>query len=387
MIIFHIGQHKTGSKALQAFFAHNQGVLLRSGILYPLETDAGRPAIAAYARSHFRLFVLVRRAALAGTAGPAAAEAYWKRHHRHCLPSATPDEFMAVVEAERQRTGATRIILSAEDLFDMQTAHELEFLPELVEASARLFAGLAASFDYDARVVVYLRRQDHLLGAQYIQFIKGCGVPDLDMEAFSHSFAPRLDTHGLLAHWQSAFGREQIHLRLYERQAMPGGIVQDFFQHVMKEPIPNDCQEPALDAETVNLSLQRDFVEYIRILNRRRASGRNIFDRSSVLEAALRFRSASQGPVGIAAWLSPAQRRALLARYALGNSMIARDFLGRDNQPLFSEPLPSDNADWKPYQGLSARKATAISMAILKTLVARQTARIGQLLRTGRRAG
>ena len=59
--------------------------------------------------------------------------------------------------------------MSAEDLFDMQTAHEIDSSLELVEVggSARL-AELAASCEYDAQIVALLAdAQDHLLAAHY----------------------------------------------------------------------------------------------------------------------------------------------------------------------------------------------------------------------------
>ena len=64
----------------------------------------------------------------------------------------------------------------------------------LVEAGSKILASLVADFNYDPLVVVYLRRQDHLLGAHYAQFIKGSSCNDLDFASFSKIFSPRLET-------------------------------------------------------------------------------------------------------------------------------------------------------------------------------------------------
>ena len=96
----------------------------------------------------------------------------------------------------------------------------------------------------------------------------------------------------------------------------------------MKLPDPAGCIEPKPDVESVNRSLGRDFIEYIRILNRRQAASQPVFAREDVLETALRVEPRSEAADGIAAWLSPAARRELLAAYAEGNDAIARDFLG-----------------------------------------------------------
>ena len=73
--VLHIGQHKTGSKALQSFLAHNRQRLLDHQVLYPI-VEAPCHGVQAYAISQYRLFVLVRRDALAACSGHASAEHY-----------------------------------------------------------------------------------------------------------------------------------------------------------------------------------------------------------------------------------------------------------------------------------------------------------------------
>ena len=58
LFVFHIGQHKTGSKALQSFLAHNHRRLLEHQIHYPIGADPLH-GIRAYAISHYRLFALI----------------------------------------------------------------------------------------------------------------------------------------------------------------------------------------------------------------------------------------------------------------------------------------------------------------------------------------
>ncbi len=211
-LILHVGQHKTGSKALQSFLAQNRQTLLKEGILYPVEANPDHD-IRAYAQSQFHLFALVRRDAIRACLGQVPAEEYWRTVSRFCRPFETTRSCFEAIEAERSRRGLTHVVISAEDLFDLQTAHELDFSRLLVQAAARHLAGLAAEFAYDPRVVVYLRRQDHLLGAHYVQFIKGSAVHDLEFDEFSRAFAPRLDLRGILAEWASAFGEDRLDVR------------------------------------------------------------------------------------------------------------------------------------------------------------------------------
>ena len=372
-LIVHIGQHKTGSKALQSFLAANRAVLRAEGILYPAEPPSDH-GIRAYSISHFRLFALLRREATADLLGAAAAGAFWERYGPFCRPFESARDFLADLDADRRRDRLDRVVVSAEDLSDMHSAHEAEFRPELVDAAARRLAALAAEFGYEPEVVIYLRRQDHLLGAHYVQFIKGSGQNAPDFADFASAFAPRLDARGLLDRWAAAFGRDRIRVRLYEKPALPAGIVPDFFAGVLGIAIPPSSVAPAADVESVNRSLGRDHVEFIRLLNRRAGSGRPDFDRGLVLETALRPDADAGGPTGIAGWLSPAARRDLLDSCADGNAAIARDYLGHPDGQLFAEPPPGDEPGWAPYPGLGPDRALDIALAVHDATLARRPA-------------
>jgi hypothetical protein len=371
-LILHVGQHKTGSKAIQSFLAHNRRALLAERVLYPVATDPGVD-IRAYALSQFALFALVKREAIGDCLGQAAADLYWKGVGRYCQPFETVSAFFETIDAIRVRERLTHIVVSAEDLFDMHTAHELEFSPRLVASAAHRLAELASRFGYEPRVIVYLRRQDHLLGAHYVQFIKGSQTDDIGFEEFARAFAPRLDSRRLLADWASAFGADRIVVRPYEKECMPGGIAPDFFRHALGRSIPATCVEPPVGAESVNRSPGRDFVEYIRILNRRNAVGLSTFPRDAVLEVALGADKSAERPTGIASWLAPAARRELLAGFSDGNSAIARDFLRREDGRLFAEPLPDETEEWSPYRGLEPETAAAISLEVHEVILSRRT--------------
>ncbi len=370
-LVVHIGQHKTGSKALQSFLAHNRIALRDRGVLYP----AGNypcAGIRAYAISQYRLYALIRHEAIRECLGGDAAAFYWRQQGRFCIPFDSARCLFEAIDAELRRFNLGQVVVSAEDLFDMHTAHELAFLPELIEVGTRRLAELASNFGYDARVAVYLRRQDHLLGAHYVQFIKGSPVHDVDFEVFAQAFAPRLDTRRILARWADVFGPDRVLVRRYEQTALPGGIVPDFFEHVLGLSVPADCVQPAADAESVNRTLDRDFVEFIRILNRRTSAGQPVFARDAVLETSLRVETPARGSAGISAWLSPAARRDLLHAYQEGNAAIARDFLRRTDGRLFDEPWPKNADGWEPYLGLSPERARTIAMAVHQTILARR---------------
>lgn len=369
-LIIHIGQHKTGSKALQSFLAHNRRALRARGILYPAG-DHPCAGIPAYAISQYRLYALIRREAIQDCFGEDTANDYWRQQSQFCTPFDSSRSFFEALDSELRRSRLDRLVVSAEDLFDMHTAHELRFFPQLIRAGARRLAALASDFDYEVTVMAYLRRQDHLLGAHYVQFVKGGPIHDVEFEPFVRAFAPRLDTYRILAQWAVAFGRDRLLVRRYEPSALPGGIVPDFFEHVLRLSVPTDAVQPPLNAETVNRTLDRDFVEFIRLLNRRALAGQPVFTRDAVLATALRAGTPAQGSAGISAWLSPAARRNLLHACQDGNAVIAREFLRRADGRLFDEPWPEESGPWEPYPGLSPERAGSIALAIQQTIVAR----------------
>jgi len=190
----------------------------------------------------------------------------------------------------------------------------------------------------------------------------------MGFEEFSRRFAPRLDSRATLAHWASAFGSERIRVRTYEPSALRRGIVPDFLEHVLGFAAPAGWQDGPQDVEAVNRTLGRDFVEFIRILNQRQVQGLPVFDRDAVLAAAIGGAiPPPRSAAGIADWLSPAERRLLLAAHREGNAALAREFLGRADGRLFAEPAPRNTPRWTPYPGFTAEKAVAVALAVHQT--------------------
>ena len=133
-----------------------------------------------------------------------------------------------------------------------------------------------------------------------------------------------------LQDWAAAFGETNIVVRPYEEAQFHGGsLVADFLDVVGVER-----DGLALPSERINTSLNRDVLEFQRLMNRlplapsekrrffrqlialtQRTSGSGLFDESPVLDEA---------------------RRAEIRRYyASGNAAVAEKYLGR--RDLFSD--------------------------------------------------
>lgn len=364
-VILHIGQHKTGSKALQSAIYANRSHLAASGSAYPVEAGSNRP-LRPYEMNHHHLFAAVRAAVDAGEGGAelAALRALLDRLLAACSPT------------------SEAMILSAEDLFDMHTAHEAAFMPARVGAGSRLLAAELAARGCTTRLVCYLRRQDHLLAAHYAQYIKGSPTHHPEFGEFRAMFAPRLDADGLLSLWEEAFGKEAVTVAAYEPREMPGGIVADFFGRVLGlEPPPVTVPFPD-DLEAFNITPSRDHLDYLRLLNRRGSRGRPVLPREQVLESA--FRDRNDHSAGIAAWLSPGERGVLLAEHEPGNRRIAaRHGMGAT---LFRERMPTAGDPWTPPPAVGLERLIELDTRA-RRFAAERPAAVSRSRCRGRHAG
>ncbi len=334
-LIIHVGQHKTGSKALQSALYANRPYLISHGINYPFDPK-GVTSPRPYEMNHYLLFNALR-AAVDSRENSATLD-----HLRVIL-----DNLFATCSIDTKK-----IILSAEDLFDMHTAHETEFVADRIAFGASLLASELKERDYDLRLVCYVRRQDHLLAAHYAQLIKGTVSNSPSIDEFYQAFQPRLDTNAILKQWESAFGTNAILVIPYETPYMKNGIVENFFASALEIEPPTLTVPYPDDLEALNITPSRDHIEYMRLLNRRQKSGATVMPRHHVLESA--FRDDPTSTHGIASWLSPAARVEFLRCYASGNQQIASRF--KLGSRLFQEPDPLTDTAWIPYAGLNLNR-------------------------------
>lgn len=359
-IIFHIGQHKTGSKALQSFLAHNTIGLKMHGILYPVEKNPTHK-IPAYARSQFSLYVLLRKEALIACGELGEAERFWSVYREFCGDLTSLHEMFAAIESQRAQIGAHTVVISAEDLFDMQSTHALAFSLDLVRAAAKILSEIAAIFCYKPTIFVYLRRQDHLLLAHYAQFIKGSAVNVLGFQEFAQAFAPRLKTRDILMLWVAAFGQDNIKVQAYEPAALPEGVIPNFFLRALNFAVPGDWRAPPADVESLNITPSCEYIEFMRVLNVMNMHALSVFSRQDVLQAAFRVGKDN----GQVSWLGAKERCRFLDAYTSDNLAIARMFLPDTENGLFIEALPADDqVNSAVYKGLSLDRAIGISRDI-----------------------
>lgn len=306
-LVVHIGQHKTGSKALQAFCFHNRARLAQHGLLYPQGHPPGHPVFA-YQISHYKLYQGLLQADDQGL-----------------------QSWFQQLAAQPQPT----VLLSAEDVFEMLSAHRLNFSLARVEQAAARLHSLATSAGFQPQVVVYLRRQDQSLASHYSQYLRGGGDPRLSFHDFQRATHWRFDPRPTLRAWASVFSHEAFCLREYPQ----GGVVHDFFGAILEARMLHGCHRPPPSFETTNPSSDRDTLELIRLAHRYRLGG--------LRDALVASAPPQATPASIRSWLNPAQLRQLHSACHPINLDIARTYA------LAWSPDPPLDQDWLPYPGLS----------------------------------
>lgn len=221
-IIFHIGQQKTASTAIQSLLAHNRKRLAAQGVLYPLALGGSKATLISDVATGKRSL---------GGAG---------------------EQILANLRAEMSG-GHSRVIVSNENLFGGGR------LPKTPRALKETFADRATSW----RVLCYLRRPDEHLASLYQQNVKG-GLT-LPLEAFFeerlngsyYSYARRLEQ------WAEVFGEDAVEVRLFHRATLKGSPFEDFAQWLGLDPA-----SLSLDGRVrANESLDRLNTETLRLVN------------------------------------------------------------------------------------------------------------------------
>jgi hypothetical protein len=271
-----------------------------------------------------------------------AAYRFWSEYGHYCTPYTTLDQALHAFETRRMHAGAHTIIISAEDLFDMQSAHDVYFSQDWVSHAAQTFHNCALRLGWEPEVAVYLRRPDHLLNAHYAQFIKGSATNTLDFETFSKDFKPRLDSLGILKIWAAVFSPDRLHVRPYEYKSLPGGIVPDFFEHLLGFPPDYNCSQVPSNLESSNITPGRAYIDLMREINIRINKNLPAPAREAILQSAFACRSENDPAAN---WLSPAARYRLTNHYRKDYQEISKHYCKLADHDFFTEDWPQANED------------------------------------------
>ncbi len=333
----HNGLGKTGSSAIQAFMDHNRRALLeRHRILYP-NTEGG-PVDRGVCPTHSHLFV-----SLSPREGfrRLAKSIRWALRH---------DVAAVVISSEGRTPLWTQLVRDVDKRFDIET-----------------------------RIILYMRRQDHLVEAAWKQWGMKRGSRtfeeylerELDIVQQEGPSPPgRLFSYeAILDRWNTFIPRERIVAWPYERsQLTDGDVVTDFLGRIGIND-RGGLEDPPASQFNRNFGFQPAVLELMRL-------GYGLADEAidryaqSFLYDALGDNQ-SKRPFETYSLISPAQRRRVLELCDPMNRRIARAYLGREDERLFHEPWPRGDEPWEPIR-VDAEQLMPLLFRLMAHLVTRR---------------
>jgi tetratricopeptide (TPR) repeat protein len=199
--ILQIGTEKTGTTTLQTFLSRNRDLLAERGIRYPrFPGDVNQTGLAAYAMDDARDDPLRHPFGV---------------HRAQAVPS---------FRARFEKRAAAELGQPGTVVFCNEHCHSRLTTREEI---ARLRDLLALHFDR-IDVSVYLRRQDQLALSLYSTRLKS-GATDTDILPRVTADSALFNYDRALTLWEEVFGRDRVHVRLFDRRELVGGdIVADF---------------------------------------------------------------------------------------------------------------------------------------------------------------
>lgn len=193
-VYIHIGIGKTGTSSIQSTLYHNRGPLLGQGILYP-ETglqDMG------YGIAHFGLCPIGQ-----GKIEAELAQTYEK------------------LREEIKASNPRQLVISTENF----TYATREFTSDL----KKLLGSEHIS------IVFYAREQASLIESTFLWWQKAGWNYERNIEAFYDKHKDSFNLLNRIESWVSAFGKEAMICRLYDRRTMGSNVVDDFLSIINTE--------------------------------------------------------------------------------------------------------------------------------------------------------
>jgi hypothetical protein len=297
-LLIHIGLHKTGTSAIQAFLRDNRTNLLKQGILYPLNIEAWV--------NHNPLIWHLMEAK------------YLPKNHAYYVKesSAKHWETLRCIIGE---SDAPRVLLSAEDfcLIDPEKIAEL-------------------CFGFSTRILIYLRRQDQYLQSVYNEDVKSFGfMREESFDAFlkTNRLNDIIHYERFLQRWIDAFGRDRINVGIYDRAHLAQGLIFDFTSRA------GICLDESIKRpqRKVNASLPGNILEIKRLLNRFHLSEwQHRFLLDSLMNTPMVHRQ-KKASYSDHTFLTHERRKAFLEQFQEGNQAVALNFFG-ESAHLFPDP-------------------------------------------------
>ena len=176
----------------------------------------------------------------------------------------------------------------------------------------------------NTKVIIYLRKQDEFIESLYIQSIKEGKTHDFNK--FLQSFKRNtFDWCKYLNIWLQFFSKNQLRIRIYDKQFLKNNIISDFANIIKSEVLINDKED-----YNINLGYSKNALEVARTLNQylSKEEGQRIRILLEKIEPRKRFDSFSLFTEEI--------REKYLASYKKSNIELGKKFLSLNSEKYFS---------------------------------------------------
>lgn len=308
-VYLHIGLPKTGTTAVQYFLSNNREALQKHGICFP---DFGYryPNIGIHRNAYFLV-------------------APYRDEQHNEFPDQPGNDYEAGLEQLADLAQEyDKIILTDESIWRRSQYRENFWKTLKYDLWKR---------NMDIKLIVYLRRQDLWIQSFWGQKMKKPGISRDFHRQIAHMKKNNypMDYYQRLDELSEVFGKNSIIVRVYEKCQYQGEehtIQSDFldiFGLTMKDGF-------TVNQAVYNTSLEGDFLEIQRRLN----SLPDFASSNHILKNSVKFVQDNYSTsAGKYSWFAPGEQASFLDSFSESNKRVAREYLGREDETLFYDPL------------------------------------------------
>jgi hypothetical protein len=323
MIYFHIGQPKTGTSAIQAFFNYNREILLKEhNILYPNFKDNN------------------------------IAKGFYHNHGELFTQAISNSDF----DLAMNKFASCQVYCAENDISEVVISWEGFQIPQWIG----LIDQIQKKLNCEVKIILYLRRQDLLYESSWKQW----GHKNINIKTIQEYIASRDKDHLKdIRKWLEYFTPEQFIVRTYEKSCIGDDVVTDFLK-IVGINSKTGFIEPPDNNLNVNAGLKPEVVEMLRLCNYL-VNNRNDHKLLNMMYSSLSERYKKRNPFENYGFLTLDERKAIIARFDQSNREIAKIFFGESRENLFLDPLEISGDEPEYFTGLTLENTIPVFMELM----------------------
>ena len=217
-------------------------------------------------------------------------------------------DIFAQIRDEILASPCATAIISSEDFEAQHSKEKIKFIADQFS-------------EFDTRILVFLRRQDEFIEAEYNQNLK-MGKYFKSIQAFTELMfnGGRCDFYGLCEAWAAEFGRANILVRIY---AKTFNVIADFFEAIeiyLRDDLPTGHINPSFD---------KRFTALVRMANQALINEPTKW--RALMQLVMRASTENGASHGSYSLLTVTQRKEIIERCNGENAKIAQIYLSQES--------------------------------------------------------